>query len=885
MKKALKIILIVVVVLLAAFIAIPFIFKDKIVARVKAGVNENINAKVDFGDFDLTLFKNFPHLTLKLEKLSVVGIDAFEGDTLAGVGMTAITLDIMSVISGGQIEILGVELDDARLQFLVLEDGKANWDIVKPDTVAASQPEKPTQFKAALNHYSISDGYLVYDDKSLGFNTTIRDFELGGKGDFTQDLFTMKMEMTAAALSLSYGGVGYINEVRSRIQADLEMDMVNSKYTFKQNEFQLNELVLGLDGFVAMPAEDINMDLKFDVKQNDFKTFMSMIPGMYREGFDKVESSGKLAFNGYAKGTYSETTIPGFGITLAIDDGKFRYPDLPAAISNVQVDLKVSNPDGVPDHTLINLEKFHAEIGNDPVDARLVVKTPVSDADIDATIKGRIDLGTVNKLVPLEEGTSMSGIMNANVTAKGKLSTLEKKEFQNFNASGNILLNNFNYKSKDLSQGVIINICELIFNPKNITLNQLDMKTGKTDIRATGWLDNLLTYMFRENEMLKGTLSIKSNVIDFNELMGNSATSSSPADTTPMEIVEVPENIDFLISAEAGRIYYDDMVLENLTGNVAIRDRSMGINQVNFGMLGGRITMDGLYETKNIKAPNFFFDLNVSQLNIRKTFDTFIAVQKLAPIAKQCTGTYSADFDVRGMLNNRMEPDLNSFTGGGKLATNNVVIENFEPLVKISEALKMEQFKKLEPDDVNLSFKFENGRVNIEPFTTKIDDITAVTQGSNGFDQTIDYNIDMKIPTKMMGSSANNAITGILAKANSKAGTNMSMGNEITVNVKVKGTVTDPVVETGIKDLAKTVAVNVKEELEAKKKELEDKAKAEAERLKKEAEDKAKAEAERLKKEAEEKAKKETDKIKKEAEEKIKKQADDKLKDLFGKPK
>ncbi len=889
MKKGIKIILIVVLVLVVALISIPFLFKDKILAKVKSEINNSINAKVEFTDFDLSVIRNFPNLSIQMEQLSVVGVNEFEGDTLAGIGSTSLTVDIMSVISGGEIKIKSVKLKDARMQFLVLKDGKANWDIVKPSADTASQTAESGEFEVALKSYSIKNGRVIYDDQSLGMNMLLDGFDHEGSGDFTQDLFTLSTKTTANALTFVYEGVSYISAAKTDIDADLEMDMVNSKYTFKKNEVKLNELVLGIDGYLAMPGDDIDMDMKFDVKQSDFKNFMSMIPGVYREGFDKVQSGGKMAFNGFVKGKYSETSMPGFGLTLNVTDGMFKYPDLPTAVNNVQVDLNISNPDGVPDNTIINLKKLHAEMGSEPFDARLIVKTPVSDADIDAFVKGRIDIANISKMVPLEAGTTMKGVLNANITAKGRLSSIENREFEKFNASGSMLLNNFNYVSTDYKQGIAISIAELIFNPKNVTLNQLDMKAGKTDIRASGWLDNLFTYMFKENELLKGTIDIKSNVIDLNEFMSDPTATTAPADSTPMEVLEIPSNLDFLITAAVGSVLYEDLELKNLKGNVAIRNQSLGVNNTSFQMLDGTISMDGLYETKDIKNPNFYFDLDVSKLDIRQTYDKFIAVRKLAPIAEQCSGKYSAAFDVKGNLDSKMEPVLTTFTGSGKLSTTDVTVENFKPMVKLADALKMDQYKKMDLKNINLSFSFKDGRVNIDPFDVNVEGIKTTISGSNGFDQTIAYDLKLQIPTEKLGSSATGVISGLFSKANSAAGTNLALGKVVNVNAKIGGTVTDPKIETGIKDLASDAVSNVKEQLkdefDAKKKELEDKARSEADRLKNEAEDKARAEAEKLRKEAEAKAKAESDRLKKEAEQKLKKEAEDKLKNIFGKPK
>ncbi len=890
MKKAIKISVLVLAVLFIALLSIPFIFKDKILAKVKSEINNNVNAKVDFTGFDISIFRSFPNLTLLLENLSVVGVSDFEGDTLAAIKTTAVTVDVMSVISGDQIEIRGLSLDDPRIQILVLENGKANWDIAKPSNDSSSTPSQSSQFKASLKKYEVNKGYILYDDRSLGFRLVMEGFNHQGSGDFTQDLFTLSTKSDIASLIMAYGGVNYIYKAKTKIDADLEMDMVNSKYTFKENEIQLNELSMGLDGYVLMPAEDIDMDLKFDIRKNEFRHFISMIPGMYREGFDNVQSKGKLAFNGFIKGKYNETSMPGFGVNLTVNDGMFKYPDLPTALNNVSVDLNINNPDGVPDHTVINLKQMHVEMGQEPFDAKVLIKTPVSDADINATLKGDINLANISKLVPLEEGTTISGNLKANVTAIGRLSAIERKEYEKFNANGTINLNAFKYVSNDFKQGMVINTCELVFNPKNITLNSFDMKSGKTDIKASGWLDNFLSYLFKDNELLKGTLDIKSSVIDLNELMGEpTANTTTTTDSAAAVVFEVPENVDFLMTAIVGKIYYDDLILENAKGNIAIREKTLGLNGFSFNMLDGTISMDGIYETKDIKKPTFYFDLNLTQLDIKKTYDKFVAVQKFTPIAEKCTGKYSSNVNIKGELDSKMEPVLQSFTGKGKLASKSVTVNNFTPLVKLAEAVKMDQFKNATLDDINLSFKFENGRIYFEPYDVNLEGVKSTVQGSTGFDQTIDYVVVMNIPVELMGNQAQSTILGLITQANQKAGTNLSMGKEVRVTAKVTGTVSDPKIETGLKDMVKGTTENIKEQvkeyIDETKKELEDKGRAEADRLKKEAEDKAKAESERLKKEAEAKAKAESDRLKKEAEDKLKKEADDKLKNLFGKPK
>jgi hypothetical protein len=60
MKRKILIIIGIVVLVFGILAALPFLFKDKLLVKVKATINEQVNAEVDFKDFNLSLFSHFP---------------------------------------------------------------------------------------------------------------------------------------------------------------------------------------------------------------------------------------------------------------------------------------------------------------------------------------------------------------------------------------------------------------------------------------------------------------------------------------------------------------------------------------------------------------------------------------------------------------------------------------------------------------------------------------------------------------------------------------------------------------------------------------------------------------------------------------------------------
>ena len=170
----------VIALLLVLLLVLPYLFRGKIEQRVKAAANESLNARVDWRDLGLGFFRNFPNLTVSLDDLTTVGVGKFQGDTLAAVRHLRVVLDLASVLGnvmgGKPIVVRAVELDQPRLSLIALEDGTANWDIVKktPETApqAASKP-----VAISLRRFEISDASLAFDNRQAKLKATLSGFD------------------------------------------------------------------------------------------------------------------------------------------------------------------------------------------------------------------------------------------------------------------------------------------------------------------------------------------------------------------------------------------------------------------------------------------------------------------------------------------------------------------------------------------------------------------------------------------------------------------------------------------------------------------------------------------------------------------------------------
>ena len=827
LKKVSIVILSLFIIFFAAAIAIPLFFKKEIDAKIKSAINKSVNAKVDFKDLDLSLISSFPNLGIKINNLTIVGIDSFAKDTLANVKQLQLNVNLLSVIKGETYQIKSVNLNEPNIFAHVLKSGKSNWDIMKSDSTSTSGDTAKTAFKIALQKYTIEKGKIIYDDASLGFFMNLENLNHTGKGDFTQDLFTLQTQSDIEKLTVKYGGIPYLNKVKLDAELPIDIDLKHMKFAFAENKIKLNELVLSAIGYLAMPNDqDIVMDLKFDAKQSELKNFLSLIPAIYAANFKDMEATGKFAMNGVAKGTYNDKSLPAFNVNLSIENGKVKYPSLPSAINNIQVKSQITNPDGVIDHTVFNVPAFHLEFGQVPVDGRLLLKNPTTDPYVDMALKGKLDLKQLTAIFPMKDMT-LSGILDADVQAAGRKSSIDKGQYEAFKASGQILANNFNYAGKNVPMPVSVSTAKMVFSPKNITLSNLSAKVGKSDFAANGSVNNYLSYFFKKNQALQGNFNMSSNLIDVNELMGPKSTTEESGKKTDskLSVFEVPGNIDFNLAAKAGRVLYDTYDITNAHGTLLVKNKTVTFKDMALNMLDGRVKMNGSYATVNPKKPKVNVDFGIEKMDIQKAFSAFNTVKLLAPVAKYTKGIFSTNLKFNSDLDEHMMPVYSSINAEGLTNIIQAVLDGFEPLNKLASSLSSDKFKKLELNNLITKFKIKDGRLNVAPFDIKKDGIVMNVQGSNGLDQTMDYNLGLNLPRAMLGAKANETANAMIAKLNGKVGTNVSMSETIKVNAVLGGTFLKPTInlkygagdtKTAVKDVVNNAIADKRAELETK---------------------------------------------------------------------
>ncbi len=613
------------ILILAAAILIPYFYKDEIMARVKDDINKNVNATVDFKDVDLSLIRSFPNFYFSLNDFKVDGKDEFEGTNLVNAENINFTLDLMSVIKSDRpIEIKSVNLKKPNVNIMVLRNGKANYDIALPSEEPTSETSTGDyNFLVELEKYSIEDGQFNYTDKVGGLFMSLNDLDHEGKGNFTQDVYDIFTKTKVSSITTEYGGITYINKAKGDLDITLNANMNDMVFTLKENEIMVNALRLKADGMINYLGDDIKMDFSFNAPQNEFKNFLSLIPSAYTKDFADVKADGQLKFNGFVKGTYNgvKEQYPAFKVNLDVANGSVQYPDLPLGITNIQTKGTINSPTSNFDDMTVDIPNFKMKVGNNPIDASLILKTPVSDPNIDTKINGVINLDELSKAFPMEGVTSMNGLITADMTARTSMSALDRQDYENIDMSGKMQIEKMNYQAEGMP---LINIAEMqmSFTPKHVKIDNFDAQLGKSDIKASGTIDNILAY-FSPEKTMKGDLVIRSSFFDANEWLTEETDTPQAKNMSNNDASsEVFDRFDFTLDAKIDKLSYDTYELTNNSAKGNFTPNKMTID--NFETKIGNSDVKGsgkidnvfnyLYENEtlggDIKMRSSLMDLN-----------------------------------------------------------------------------------------------------------------------------------------------------------------------------------------------------------------------------------------------------------------------------------
>lgn len=798
MKKSLRIAAIVAAVLLTVIIVAPMALRGKVAEIVKREANAKLTARLDFDKLDISLLRHFPHASVELKGLTLVGVDRFEGDTIVAARRISVVVDLLSFFGDEGFEVSKVILASPALHAHKLADGAVSWDVMKPSDETpeeeAQEPSEPSSFRLQLRDFRISDASVRYEDDSTRMAFSTGPLSLRLRGDMSADQTDLSLRLDAQQLRFVSGGIPLLSGAEAEFVATIAADLKNSRFTFTDNTFRLNAIALSLDGWVQLlESGAVAMDLTAGCGKVLFKDVLSLVPAFYTKDFRSLSAAGELSLSVWAKGEMHGSVLPAFALEAGVSNGSFQYSSLPKAVTDIQIAARISNPGGTMNKTIADLSKFSLRMAGNSVAATFYATNLVSDPAFRASVAGKVDLGAIREVYPLDREIDLGGVITADLKVSGRMSDIERKRYEQMAASGTFVIEQLGLTVPKLP-AVHIGRAAATITPQAMTLGDFSATVGRSDLSAKGQLTGYLGYLLRDDK-LSGRLYLRSGLLDLNEIMAALPASDEPAAAVgeqpaePMQVLVVPKNLDLSLNTDLQQILFNKMTLSALTGEMRVAGGALSLDKLALQLFGGKASASGSYSTAADPArPALRLDLSLAGASFAQTFDELEMVQKLVPLFAKTGGDYSLSLGMSAALDSAMSPDLQSVDASGEIKSANIQVQNIEAFDALAKALGNDKLRQIEAKDVAIRFAIRNGRVATQPFDLKLAGTNVNLSGSTGLDQTIDYTAKVSMPASVSGGALE------------------------TLSVKIGGTFTAPTITLGVREAAEQVVKNVIDE-------------------------------------------------------------------------
>ncbi len=797
MKRFLKITATVVAVVLVVAIVTPLLLRGKIGDIVKREANAMLAARLDFEKLDISLLRNFPNASLNLKGLTLVGTDRFEGDTIVAARRITVVVNLMSLVGDEGFEVRKIILASPALHAHKLADGAVNWDVMKPsepaDTTAAEE-SAPSSFRLSVRDFRLTDAVIRYEDDSTGMELRTAPLSLRLSGDMSAESTQLDLDLLAGGVDFTQGGVPLLHDAELALDAEIDADLAEGRFTFSRNTLRLNAIEMRLDGWVQQVGDALAMDVSAGCSEVRFKDLLSLIPAFYKHEFRSLAASGELSMELWARGQMHGAQLPAFELKTEVHNGSFQYSSLPKAVTDINIAAKVSNAGGELDKTEVEISEFGLKMAGNSLSATGYATNLMSDPTFRATLSGRVDLGAIREVYPLEKGIDLAGRIAASLKLSGRMSDVESGRYERISASGSLVVEQLGLHVQQLPE-VFIRRAAATISPQAMTLGEFGVKVGGSDLSATGQLTGYLGYLMR-GEQLAGRLYVKSDLLDLNEIRAavpadaeaESADAEKPAEevaAAPAQAIVVPKNLNLSLNAELKKVLFEKMVITDIAGEMSVAGGTLSLDRLGLQLFGGKASASGRYSTAADPAhPTLSLAASIAKASFPRTFEEIEAVRQLAPIFEKASGDYSLSIDMRTTLDAAMSPDLMSLTAQGEISSENVSVEGVEVFDKLADLLKNDKLRRIEARDLKIRFSIKDGRVTTEPFDLKMGDVNVNMSGTTGLDRTIDYTAKVTLPA---------GVGGVLG----------------AVNVGIGGTFTSPKITLGVQETVEQVVSNV----------------------------------------------------------------------------
>lgn len=614
---------------LLVLLLVPFFYRDKITSLVQTEFARHSDQVLQDFQADLSLLRNFPHLTLILRKVSVVDTSGAAPLQVLGIRQATITTNLLALLRKEVI------LRKADLQGVVFHQRvdatgrKISFQFKKPLQPDTLQPDTTQTLFLSLPRVDVRDARILTENlyKNNAFALHVAQARLGialyGDSLVLQGALSGKIERIATKSRTWFQNKPF------QATAQYTYHRRDKRGTFGQTSITINGGKLALRGsHVRLPAsadkpdkEGSYLDIQLSGTQPLLAILQQAVPDSLRTYLTNVTSPAQVQIRYTISGESTPTRRPRNRLSFRVTNGRLHFQQSGLRITKFQVAGEIDNGEArTPQSNTLTIKQLYARTPSGEV--RLQGKlTDFKEPKISGGINGRMALHELAALLHLPHLESYQGNAAFEATTSGHASASVQHYVQKkWRTTGWLRLQNAAFPVTGLPLWCTAVNGEAQFTNNRIQLNDL---TGKVDghgfrLRADvqdlfrHWLDN------RQKVTIDGALHIKAVPLEWITRLAAKRKALQVKQAHATHLLEATEG-QFAVSMDTLRLPVQED-LHTLALLLRKNGEAISLSDIRFQTtLGGKGAGNGGFRLvkQTMDAPFLNLNLNYDQVDLQ----------------------------------------------------------------------------------------------------------------------------------------------------------------------------------------------------------------------------------------------------------------------------
>lgn len=739
--------------------------RDQIKQYAIQQINTELTAPVAVQSIGISFWSQFPRVSLTFNEVRITD-PLRPKQFLLEAKRIFVAFNIWDILKNNyQVKL--IEADSGRCRLFEDANGKVNYMITKPST------DQSSPLLLSLNEVKLSRFEIEYNSlKSRQlYHVFAHQLKCSGSFESRKEVLTTQGEIMV--YRIQSGETKWMRE--KFISVDIGLTHSTNQLSISPGTIKVGSLLLNATGTIQSSGQpNDQISLQIDAEKASIASLLELLPGQFSSALQGYESDGNIYFKGSITG---KTRQPAISFDFGIENGSLRKGNM---LPLTAIECKGSFTNGIAKNmrtSKLQLPTLTLKLGEGSWTGSLLI-TDFNDPFIDASFKGNATLQDVLPFMESKTLESANGNIKADFHIAGKLASLQKtQQIGQIQSEGIIELDAAHIRFAGSDKPIDNLTASLYLNQSNLEIRSLKLQSGKSDVQVSGTFNNLLPYLFSNDQQLIADITYRSDQLD----LRNMALPVMPGQQS--ETFTLPVDVVVNAALDIGTLSFDPFNASNLKGRISWKGKQITANELSAQTMNGKVTLNGI--VNNTPAGDFKVQCiaECSKVDITELFRQCNNFGQQEITYQQLRGQLTSNIDFSAVWNSKLQCDLNTLLVSGSIQIANGQLLNYKPLEALSKYVRLDDLRDLRFAELKNTISIQSQTIYIPSMDMNNNALNVNIAGTHTFENLIDYHIRIKLSDLLAKKYKSNR-TNEFEEEQTEGGTNLYL--------RMKGNASNP---------------------------------------------------------------------------------------------